>query len=245
MNLHSRKDLVYLILAGLFVSNAVLGEVLGGKLFQVGPYVMSLGVIPWPIVFISTDLINEYFGKPGVKRLTFLTVALILYAFLVIFVALWIPAAKISPVQDREFNIVFGQSLWIIIGSITAFIVSQLTDVFVFWLFRDRTGHKHLWLRATGSTAVSQLIDTWIVLGIAFWLPGKISTADFLNLSFTNYTYKFLIAIGLTPLIYIAHNAIDRYLGRRESQHLIEEAVAVTHHGEASPLETQGSKSSD
>lgn len=229
MNLNSRKDLVYLILAGLFVCNAILGEVLGGKLFQLGPYIMSMGVIPWPIVFISTDLINEYFGKPGVRRLTFMTVALILYAFIIIFVAIGIPAAGISPVQDREFQIVYGQSLWIIVGSVIAFIVSQLTDVFVFWLFRDRTGSKHLWLRATGSTAVSQLIDTWIVLGIAFWLPGKLSTKDYLNLSFTNYTYKFVIAVGLTPLIYIAHNAIDRYLGKRESEHLMAEAVAVTH----------------
>lgn len=229
MNLNSKRDLVYLILAGLFVSNAILGEVLGGKLFQIGPYVISMGVIPWPIVFITTDLINEYFGKSGVKKLTFLTVGLILYAFLIIFIAIEIPAAKVSPVQDREFQIVYGQSLWIIVGSIIAFIVGQIVDVVVFWMFRERTGAKHLWLRATGSTAVSQLIDTWIVLGIAFWLPGTLSTGDFLNLAFTNYTYKFVIAVGLTPLIYIAHHAIDNYLGRNESHQLISQAVAAQH----------------
>lgn len=229
MNLNSKKDLVYLILAGLFVCNAILGEVLGGKLIQTGPYVMSLGVIPWPVVFITTDLINEYFGKPGVRRLTFLTVALILYAFVIIFAAIGIPAAGVSPVQDREFSIVFGQSLWIIVGSVVAFLVSQLTDVFVFWMFRDRTKGKHLWLRATGSTAVSQLIDTFIVLGIAFWLPGKLSTRDYLGLSFTNYSYKLLIAVCLTPLIYIAHSAIDRYLGRQQSAELIESAAVATH----------------
>lgn len=228
MNLNSRRDLVYLVLGGLFVCNAILGEVLGGKLFQVGPYVMSMGVIPWPIVFITTDLINEYFGKPGVRRLTFMTVGLILYAFVVIFVAMGIPAAKISPVQDPEFQQVFGQSLWIIVGSVVAFLTSQLTDLLVFWMFRDRTGGKHLWLRATGSTAVSQIIDTFIVLGIAFWLPGKIQTADFLGLAFTNYTYKFLIAICLTPLIYIAHNAIDRFLGRETAHEMIAQAAAAT-----------------
>lgn len=232
MNLNSKKDLVYLILAGLFVCNAILGEVLGGKLFQVGSYVISMGVIPWPIVFVTSDLINEYFGKTGVKKLTFLTVGLILYAFLIIFIAIEIPAAKVSPVQDREFTIVYGQSLWIIVGSVIAFVVGQLVDVLVFWLFRERTGARHLWLRATGSTAVSQLIDTWIVLGIAFWLPGTLSTGDFLNLAFTNYTYKFAIAVGMTPLIYIAHHAIDRYLGRKESTQLIEQAV-VASEGEA------------
>jgi uncharacterized integral membrane protein (TIGR00697 family) len=204
---------VFLILAGLFVANAILGEILGGKLIQAGGYIMSLGVIPWPVVFITTDLINEYYGKSGVKRLTLITVGLILYAFLIIYLAMGIPASPISPVKDEAFNSVLGQSQWIIAGSVTAFLASQLVDVFVFWMFRDYTGGKMLWLRATGSTAVSQLIDTFIVLGIGFWLPGKIKTADFLNLSFTNYTYKFVIAVALTPLIYIAHNAIEKYLG--------------------------------
>jgi uncharacterized integral membrane protein (TIGR00697 family) len=139
-----------------------------------------------------------------------------------------IPAASVSPVKDPAFQEVFGQSLWIIVGSVTAFLVSQLTDVFVFWLFRDATRGKMLWLRATGSTAVSQLIDTFIVLGIAFWLPGKIQTSDFLNLAFTNYTYKFAIAICLTPLIYAAHAAIDRFLGQ-EAVDLMNAAVRDSH----------------
>ncbi|MBN8732673.1 MAG: queuosine precursor transporter [Acidobacteria bacterium] len=225
----SRKELVYLILGGIFVTNALLGEILGGKLIQVGPYVMSMGVLPWPVVFLTTDLINEYFGKSGVRKLTMLTVGLILYAFCIIFAAMQIPAASISPVDDRSFTNVLGQSLWIIVGSVTAFLTSQLIDVLVFWLLRDRTGGRHLWLRATGSTAVSQLIDTFIVLGIAFWLPGKIATSDFFGLAFTNYTYKFLIALSITPLLYVAHGVIDRFLGREEATHLIEEAVVTSH----------------
>jgi len=213
VDLNNRKDLVYLILAGLFVANALLGEILGGKLIEAGGYIMSLGVIPWPVVFITTDLINEYYGKSGVRRLTLITVGLILYAFVIIYISMGIPASSVSPVKDEAFNAVLGQSQWIIAGSVVAFAVSQLVDVAVFWLFRDATGGKMLWLRATGSTAVSQLIDTFIVLGIGFWLPGKISTANFLNLAFTNYTYKFGIAIALTPLIYAAHSAIDKYLG--------------------------------
>lgn len=213
MDLKNRKDLVYLILAGLFVANAILGEILGGKLIQAGGYIMSLGVIPWPVVFLTTDLINEYYGPPGVRRLTLITVGLILYAFVIIFVAMGIPAASISPVKDEAFNAVLGQSQWIIAGSVTAFATSQLVDVAIFWLFRNATKGRFLWLRATGSTAVSQLIDTFVVLGIGFWLPGKIQTSDFLNLAFTNYTYKFGIAIALTPLIYASHHAIERYLG--------------------------------
>lgn len=232
MDLANKRNLVYMILAGLFVANAILGEVMGGKLIQAGPYIMSMGVIPWPVVFISTDLMNEYFGRAGVRRLTFLTVGLIIYAYLVIFAAMQVPAAKISPVGDDAFNSVFGQSLWIIAGSVVAFLASQLVDVVVFWMFRDRTQGRHLWLRATGSTAVSQFIDTFVILAIAFWLPGKITSSDFFKLAFANYTYKFVIAVTLTPIIYAVHAAVDRFLGEKEAKAMIEEAVARTHAGE-------------
>jgi hypothetical protein len=235
VDLRSRKDLVYLVLAGLFVCNAILGEVLGGKLISVGPYIMSIGVIPWPVVFLTTDLMNEYFGRPGVRRLTWMTVGLILYAFVVIFAAMSVPAAGVSPVNDAAFSMVFGQSLWIIVGSVVAFTISQLLDVFVFWFFRDRTKGRHLWLRATGSTAFSQLVDTFVILGIAFYLPGKIGGGDYIKLSMTNYTYKLGIAIALTPVIYAAHAAIDRYLGRKQAHDLIEEAVEVSHARSLSP----------
>jgi uncharacterized integral membrane protein (TIGR00697 family) len=186
---------------------------------------MSIGVIPWPVVFLTTDLINEYFGRAGVRRLTLMTVALIAYAFVVLFAAMQVPAASFSPVNDEQFGAVFGQSLWIIAGSITAFAVSQFIDVVVFWIVRNRTGQRLLWLRATGSTAVSQLIDTFVIIGIAFWLPGTLDTHGFFVLAATNYTYKFLIAVGLTPFLYAAHAVIDRFLGRREALGMIERAA--------------------
>jgi hypothetical protein len=190
---------------------------------------MSMGVLPWPVVFLTTDLVNEYFGKPGVRRLTLPTVGLILYAFLVIFGAIRVPAAPISPVTNEAFRMVLGQSQWIIAGSVVAFAVSQLLDVLVFWVFRDRTGGRHLWLRATGSTAISQLVDTVVILAIAFWLPGKLSGGDFWGLVVTNYSYKLGIAAGLTPLLYAAHGGIDRFLGEREADKLIQEAVVRSH----------------
>jgi uncharacterized integral membrane protein (TIGR00697 family) len=225
MNATSRRDLVYLALAGFFVSNAILGEVTGGKLFTLGPFTLSIGVIPWPVVFLSTDLINEYFGREGVRRLTFMTIALIIYAFMVLFLAMQVPAAAFSPVTDAQFEAVFGQSLWIIVGSVTAFALSQLVDVGIFWLVRHKTGGRFLWMRATGSTVVSQFIDSIVIIGIAFWLPGKIKTAEFLTVAASNYSYKFLIAVGMTPFIYMAHSAIDRFLGAEEAHQLIERAA--------------------
>ena len=228
MGIQTRRDIVYLALAGFFVTNAILGEVTGGKLFTFGVFTLSIGVIPWPVVFIATDLINEYFGREGVKRLTFMTIALIVYAFVVLFLAMQVPAASFSPVTDAQFQAVFGQSLWIIVGSVTAFALSQLVDVGVFWLVRHRTGGRFLWMRATGSTVVSQLIDSIVIIGIAFWLPGKVKTAEFLQVAASNYSFKLLIALGTTPLLYAGHAAIDRFLGVEVAHHLIEQSAKAS-----------------
>lgn len=228
MTIKNRRDIVFILLSGIFITNAILAELIGGKLIQLGPFAMSIGVIPWPVVFLTTDIINEYFGVHGVKRLTLLTIGLIAYCFIILFLAIQIPAAGFSPVDDPTFQRVFGQSLWIIVGSITAFALSQMIDVFTFWFFRAKTGGKYLWLRATGSTMISQLIDSIVIIGIAFWLPGKVKTSEFLEVSLTNYSYKFLIALGMTPLIYLLHALIDRFLGKEESHRLIEEAARVS-----------------
>jgi uncharacterized integral membrane protein (TIGR00697 family) len=214
----TKREIVFVILAGIFITNAIVAELIGGKLIQIGPFVMSIGILPWPIVFLTTDLINEYFGEKGVKKLSFITACLIAYAFLILFMAIAIPAAKgISPVNDEQFQAVFGQSMWIIVGSIIAFMVSQLIDVSVFWFFKNRTGDKKIWLRTTGSTIISQLFDSFIVLGIAFYLPGKIDFNTFLSSALVGYTFKLSIAIVLTPLIYLGHYLIKKYLNEHTS----------------------------
>ena len=212
---YSKKNFLYIILSGIFICNAVVAELIGGKLIQIGPFVMSMGILPWPIVFLTTDLINEYFGEKGVKKLSYFTAGLICYAFLLLLLAINIPAAKgISPVSDEQFYAVFGQSMWIIVGSIIAFLVSQLIDVWVFHYFKNKTKGSKIWLRATGSTVVSQLFDSFIVLGIAFYLPGKINLETFLSSALTGYTFKLVVAILLTPLIYLSHSLIEKYINK-------------------------------
>jgi uncharacterized integral membrane protein (TIGR00697 family) len=231
MIFENKRNFIYVILAGFFITNAIVAELIGGKLIQIGPFTMSIGIIPWPVVFLTTDLINEYYGKAGVRKLSFLTAGLIVYAFILLFVGMSISAVGFSPVSDKAFQEVFGQSMFIIIGSLIAFVVSQLIDVFVFWMLRERTGKKMIWLRATGSTAVSQLIDTFIVLGIAFYLPGKITLSQFFNLALTGYTCKLLIGILLTPFIYLGHHLIGKYLGKKEAEkEMIEAAEKSMHH---------------
>lgn len=213
MDFNKRKDLVFIILAGFFITNAIVAELIGGKLIQFfGLFTQSIGIILWPVVFILTDLINEHYGKYGVRRLTYITVALISYTFILLSIGLRIPAVAFSPVDDKNFMTVFGQSQWIIVGSILAFFISQLVDVYVFWLFRNRTGKRMIWLRATGSTMVSQLIDTFVVQFVAFVLPGAWTYEQLVHNASWGYAFKLLVALCLIPLIYLGHFAIDRYL---------------------------------
>jgi len=218
----TRRQLVFFILGGFFLTNALLGEVTGGKLFAVPGWdlgwfrspmvILPIGIIPWPVVFITTDLVNEYFGKAGVRRLTLLAAGMIAYAFAILFLTIPIPAWERSPVSAADYRSVFGQSMWIIVGSLTAFLISQLVDVVVFHFFKKRTGGRLLWLRATGSTAVSQMVDTFIVQFIAFYIPGRLTMDELAHVAAGSYGYKLLIAIAITPIIYLAHGLIDRFL---------------------------------
>lgn len=195
---------------------------------------LTAGVLIWPVVFITSDLINEYFGLPGVKRISYLTAILIAYSFIIIFVTIhlppsnwWLDANKIDSEGnyfniDFAFNKIFGQGQRIIIGSLCAFLLGQLIDVQVFHRLRKVTGHKMIWLRATGSTIISQFIDNFVVLFIAFF--NVFSNAQILAIGVTNYIYKFFIALLLTPIIYLGHMIINKYLGKENASKLAEEA---------------------
>lgn len=229
-----RKQTLFLVLAGVFIGNALLAELIGGKLFQVPTpwhtFTLSCGIVLWPVVFVFTDIINEYFGRPGVRKMSFLAAAIIAYSFLALTAAGAVPAASFSPVDDASFERVFTQSQWIIVGSILAFLLAQLLDVTVFWMIRRSTGHRFLWLRATGSTLFSQLIDTFVVGFIGLHLPTYFGRegpnfAEFINAGFSGYLFKFVIALSVTPLLYVIHRVVDGYLGKTEAERLIEQVA--------------------
>ncbi len=219
-----------IVLIAVFITCAVTAELISSKLFQIdlgsmGTYVSIVGILPWPIVFLTTDIINEYYGRKILRMVSVITSVMIAITFLIVYLAMQ-PKAFVVPgvVNDEQFNAVFGQSMWIIAGSITAFFVGQLVDSFVFWYFKKRTGGKYIWLRATGSTVISQLIDTFIVLFIGFVVPGIFTISQWMSTGATNYIFKLMIAIGLTPLIYLFHWIVEKYLGD-EKAHLLEEAA--------------------
>lgn len=239
-----KKQQLYLVLSGVFLVNALLAEIIGVKIFSVAklmgglPGNLTAGVLIWPVVFITTDIINEYFGKAGVLRVSYLTMVLILFAFGVIYLTTKLPPADFwldvnkTDNLGRPFNIdfayqsIFRQGLGIITGSIAAFIIGQLLDASLFDAIRKATGGRFIWLRATGSTLISQLVDSFVVLYVAFYLFGNWSLGQVLSVANTNYWYKFAAAILLTPVLYGAHFLIDRYLGRGDTVELQEEAVA-------------------
>ncbi|MCD6065290.1 MAG: putative transrane protein of unknown function [Bacteroidetes bacterium] len=224
--LKDKKVFVLFILSGFFIANTVVAEMIGSKLINFGgPFVNSVGLILWPFVFILTDILNEYYGKEVVRRLTFVTVGLIGYVFLILAVTRGIPAIPGSPVQDAAYSNVFGSGMYMIIASIIAFIVSQLLDSFVFWIIRQRTGEKMMWLRSTGSTFVSQLIDTFLIQFIAFVIPGVWTIQEFLRNAAFGYALKVIIAVLLIPLILILHKLLDTYFGEGRAQKIIEKSA--------------------
>ncbi len=232
----SRPQKLYVVCASLFITALVVAEATAGKLFTVielpftlnifgesfNEVIMTAGVIAFPITFIITDLLNEYYGKPGIRFVTYLGMVMIVFEFGIIQVAMSVPTSSISVVTEEAFNNVFGISGRIIVGSLVAYLVGQLADISLFHWLRRLTKGKHLWLRATGSTFGSQFLDTFIVLSIAFYGLWTIQTI--LAVTLFNYLYKFIVAILITPLIYGAHWIMDIYLGPDLSEELIQSA---------------------
>jgi hypothetical protein len=250
--LAARPTRLFVVLAAFFAANAIIAEFVGVKIFaleatlglppfgwnlfgQSGSLSFTAGVLLWPVVFVMTDVINEYFGRRGVRFISFLAVALICYAFLFAYIAIrlapatwWVTVNSERGVPDMQaaFANVFGQGLWTIGGSLVAFLVGQLIDVGIFHRIRRATGERWIWLRATGSTAVSQLVDSFVVLYIAFVLgPQQWPVGLFLAVGTVNYVYKMAAAFALIPLLYGMRRLIENYLGAEESARLRREAA--------------------
>jgi len=250
--LEDRATRVFVLLACFFCANAVLAEFIGVKIFaledtlgiaplqwnlfgQTGSLNFTAGTLLWPFVFVFTDVVNEYFGRRGVRLISWTATALIAYGFAFAFAAIalkpaswWVGAAQSQGVPDYQaaFAAVFGQGLWTIAGSLVAFMLGQLIDIAVFHRIRRATGERAVWLRATGSTAVSQLVDSFVVLYVAFVLgPQHWPIGLLLAVSTVNYLYKMLAAVALIPAIYLLRRWIHDYLGHARAEQLMREAA--------------------
>ena len=240
------KIRLFLVLGFVFLTNALLAEFIGVKIFSLNSLLgidnqgntlefnLTAGVLLWPVVFVMTDLINEYYGHKVVLIFSALSALCILYAFGMVYgsIALppagfWLGSLKAQGIENMQtaYGAVFGQGLWIIAGSITAFLVGQLVDVWVFQRIKRLTGEGKLWLRATGSTMISQGIDSVVVLYIAFYLGADLPLQRVLQIALLNYAFKWVAAMAMTPLIYLVHQRIERHLGPELSEQMRKEAL--------------------
>jgi uncharacterized integral membrane protein (TIGR00697 family) len=253
--LKDKPTILFISIAAFFVANALIAECIGGKIFSLEKifglspanftifgqsglsFNLTCGVLLWPLEFIITDIVNEYYGPKAVRRISFTAVALIAYAFVMFYMAIKIPAADFwmgsktdsgLPNMQTAFSGVFGQGMWIILGSLVAFLVSQIVDVTVFHRIKKITGEKWVWLRATGSTVISQLVDSFVVLFIAFKIGNGWSWQLVLAICLVNYTYKFIMAVVLTPLIYLIETFIENYLGHETAREMKMAAMGIS-----------------
>ncbi len=253
-----KRETLLLALCALFVGFFVTAELLGAKLwsfqlFGIGPrdlglgdadrFVASAGILAFPLTFVLTDIINEYFGRRVVRVFTWLAIAVNVILQPVVQAAIRVPAVSFTAGVSAEeiqsaYSRALGQTWTIVVASLVAFSIAQLIDAHVFTWLRHKTGGKMLWLRSQGSTAVSQIIDTLVVIFLAFVvIPGlldvehmapedaaqfvRMSAGDALNVSMTNYVYKFAIAVGITPLLYLVHAAVKGWLGKERAEALV------------------------
>lgn len=252
-----KTNRLYIIMSAFFIANAMVAEFMGVKIFSLDETLgiqkpvfdllgfhfdgisQTCGVLLWPFVFVMTDIINEYFGVKGVRFISWIAAIMIAYAYLMLFGAMqtapagwWVNSSNYGAELDfnKAYLAVFGQGANIIVGSLIAFMVGQLVDVYVFHWVKQKTGEKLIWLRSTGSTLVSQLIDSFIVLFVAFYLlksgqQGQWSLNMVFAVGIVNYIYKVIAAALLTPVIYLAHKLIESWLGPELATKLKKEAV--------------------
>lgn len=223
---------VYLWLAAIFIASLLIADIVGIKLFRIElPFPIfgfhaiehTCGMLTFPITFLLTDLINEYYGARAARRLTYLGLAAAVFVFVIMNIAQAMPYLD-APfnVRKDQFDAVFGSAKVMYIASLSAYLAGQLSDIAVFGFIKRLTGQRLVWLRATGSTLVSQFIDSFIVTYLAFSLgrqlfadpaspPAPLSAIP--SIAITGYALKFAIAIGITPLVYLGRTLMRRYFG--------------------------------
>jgi uncharacterized integral membrane protein (TIGR00697 family) len=212
-----RKQRFFVFLTALFVAALVTGDFVGGKFFVVFGHTFSAGIIPFPLTFVLTDIVNEFYGTHGARRLTLAGLGAAVFVWAVITLALALPTSPDSPISDAVFRGAFGTSARLYVASLTAYVIGQLLDISIFQVLRRMTGHRLLWLRSTGSTVLSQIVDS-VTVSFVFLVGTKPLDFIFTNAAH-NYFGKLGMAILLTPIIYGAHALFKRtfHLPERDS----------------------------
>jgi uncharacterized integral membrane protein (TIGR00697 family) len=222
---------LYVVLAAVFVSCLLLGDIVGGKTIptftiaghDLGP--ISVGIIPFPVTFLLTDVVNDFYGRKGARFLTLLGFAMALLAYGLLQLTTALPVHESTYFTQAEYAKVFGGSAQLFIASMVAYLIGQFLDIQVFQFWKALTQSRHLWLRATGSTVLSQIVDT-VMINVIFWMwTAAADPHSFMGQKTSSerwawviakigreYFIKLVVAILLTPVVYGLHNAIVKWL---------------------------------
>jgi uncharacterized integral membrane protein (TIGR00697 family) len=213
----SQKLFVYL--CAVFVACLLLGDVIGGKIIATPLGPISVGIIPFPVTFLLTDVVNDFYGRRGARFLTMLGFFMALLAWVLLQVTTLMPVDGSTYFTQAEFAKVFGGSAALFVASMIAYLIGQFLDIHVFHFWKALTESRHLWLRSTGSTIFSQAVDT-VTINVIF---GRVTAGwawGFIGAKIgREYFIKFVVAVLLTPVIYAAHGAIVRGLGIEPEGH--------------------------
>jgi uncharacterized integral membrane protein (TIGR00697 family) len=213
----SHKLFVYL--AAVFVACLLLGDVIGGKTIGTPMGPISVGMIPFPVTFLLTDIVNDFYGRKGAHFLTILGFWMAVLAWIILQLATRISAHESTYFTQAEFVKIFGGSAQLFVASIVAYLIGQFLDIRVFQFWKALTQSRHLWLRATGSTVLSQVVDT-VTINVIFWRWTAAQSWGWIFAKIgREYTIKLAIAVMLTPVVYALHGFIVRGLRISPEEH--------------------------
>ncbi|MCA1764430.1 MAG: queuosine precursor transporter [Cryomorphaceae bacterium] len=213
---------LYLFLAGLFVTALITCNLIANKFVTVDlgftQFVLSAGVLPYPITFLITDILSEIYGKKKTNQVVYVGFAASVFVLGILYLGSLFPAIDASPVNESQYNAVFQNSWRVILASMVAYLTAQLIDVRLFHFWKKLTGGKKLWLRNNASTIVSQLVDTTLVVLVLF--AGTMPIGDMAELVKDGWIFKVVSALLDTILIYIIIGAIRKKFRLKEGEEI-------------------------
>jgi uncharacterized integral membrane protein (TIGR00697 family) len=215
----SASQKLFVCLSAVFVACLLLGDVIGGKIVRTAVGPISVGIIPFPVTFLLTDIVNDFYGRRGARFLTLVGFFMAVLSWVLLQVTTLIPVDRSTYFTQAEYAKVFGGSAQLFLASMVAYLIGQFLDISVFNYWKALTQSRHLWLRATGSTIFSQAIDT-VAINVIFGRVTAGWTWAFISAKVgREYFIKFIVAVLLTPAIYALHGAIVRGLGIEPESH--------------------------
>ena len=207
-----QRETKYHVLVALFVASVIAANLMGNKIAVFGFFDAAVGIMVFPLSYLALDVIQEVEGRETARRIVLATIAVLAYVLVVTYVATQLPSAA-RDFYPEQYNLIFGISVRVMVASITAFLIAEMMDIEVFRTLKEWTHRRMLWLRATGSTIVSQFIDTTVFMFLAFYgVTPKFDALYIFALVIPYWLLKCTVAIFGTPFVYLG----VRWLGPRE-----------------------------